>query len=165
MEKEFKFFHSWKRDVKCQSCYSREYKEKHPEKVKMFQKNWKKNNLEKVLSSNKKSYQLHRKKRIAGSLDYQKRNIEKIRQNKVSWREKNKEKMSAYEKEYYLKNRDEILRKKAETNRNRRNRVILAKDDYKKIEQIKKSSASWKERNKDKVYTCNKEYYLKNREY
>lgn len=114
LEKEFKFFHSWKSDIKCQACYSKEYKAKYPDKVKMFRENWRKNNNDKVLAFNKVSYQLHRENRIAKSLEYQKQNFEKIRQYRASYREKNKEKNTAYEKERYQKNRDEILRKKAE---------------------------------------------------
>lgn len=114
LEKEFKFFHSWKSDIKCQACYSKEYKAKYPDKVKMCRENWRKNNNDKVLACNKVSYQLHRENRIAKSLEYQKQNFEKIRQYRASYREKNKEKNTTYQKERYQKNRDEILRKKAE---------------------------------------------------
>ena len=95
----------------------------------MFRRNWRKNNNDKVLASNKISYQLHREERIAKSLEYQKRNFEKIRQIKSSYRDKNKEKIAAQDKERYLKNRDEILRKKAEKNKIRRNRIIPVNND------------------------------------
>lgn len=108
-EKEISFFHSFKKDKKCQSCYAKEYALKNPEIKKQAQLNWKKNNKDKLKQYSRDNYSRNKVKTLLKAKENRLNNLEKYLSKNREYKEKNKEKLNRQAREKYAQNRKSIL--------------------------------------------------------
>ena len=82
-----------------------------------YQKEYNKNNKEKISNRNKKGYEKNKNNILKHQKEYNKNNKEKISKRQKIWYEENKDDILKRSKERYEKNKDSILEKQKEYNK------------------------------------------------
>ena len=82
-----------------------------------YQKEYNKNNKEKISNRNKKGYEKNKNNILKHQKEYNKNNKEKISKRRKIWYEENKDDILKRSKERYEKNKDSIIEKQKEYNK------------------------------------------------
>ncbi|MBA7550996.1 hypothetical protein ES705_43529 [subsurface metagenome] len=100
--------------------YNKNWRKNNPEKVREGHKNWRKNNPEKVRESNK---------------NWRKSNPEKVRENRKRWKKNNPEKVREQKrqwfKKYYIDNREKLIEQVKQWKKDRRKTDLKFNLNYK----------------------------------
>ncbi len=104
--------------VWCKSC-QRAYRKANREKLSATNRQWKKDNPEKVKAQGKRSYDHHAEERRAKARQYAKDNPEKVKSASKKWQDENREHTKRYrrtnrhrDRAYYSRNAQEIRKRK-----------------------------------------------------
>jgi hypothetical protein len=91
---------------------NKKWRKAHPEKVKEWHNTYAKKHPERVKEINRKSYFKHREERIAHIKEYNKNNPEKVAESQKKWRDKNPEKLREYWLRYVERHPERVAAKR-----------------------------------------------------
>lgn len=96
---------------RCKSCRYEEgvlYRSRNKEKESKRQREWERNNPEKVHAKNKRWRMANRESQIERAIDWQKKNEERNRENQRQWRKNNPTLIKEYKTNEYVRNAESI---------------------------------------------------------
>ena len=132
-----------KRENLCKKC------------KKIYNQNYRKNNLERIKKQKKKSYQQNCEKIKEKSRKYYSENIEKMKNTQRKYRDKNREIKIEYNKKYYKENKEKLKEQKKEYYNKNIEKIKITKQKYYEI---------YKKSHKEHIKKYGKKYYSENRE-
>jgi hypothetical protein len=124
-----------------------------PEEKKIYMKEWRKKNKEKIIAYEKK-YQEENKVAIAEMKRiYNAKNKEVIAEKKKIYHEKNKEIIAKKHKEFHLKNRDKLNQRALDYYNKNRDMLLARQADWreKNRDLSRQAAKNWQKNNKPKV--------------
>lgn len=102
--------------AKCSRQFGKNYREKNPDKIKIFTKEWKEKNKEHIKQYNKEYREKNREIVLAQAREYRKSNAKKIREQEKIYRNNNAEKVKKWQSNWKKENAVKV----AIDNQNRR---------------------------------------------
>lgn len=144
----------------------KQWRKDNKEKLLKKRKEYYENNKEEILEKIKDQYKNNRDEILKQKKERYKNNKEEILEKSKQYRENNKDEIAKRKKNYYEKNKEEISKKNKKRYENNKENILKRNKNYyeNNKEEILKKNKEYRENNKEKIAKLNKEYCKENKE-